>query len=295
MEILIGKRLKLKNSTDESVKIVKDVKENVVFFTDNGRVDLNKLYTIFEDYTPSSSTTSDNQQTFVRNERVEPQRPVEAEFSIKSNFGGLVNQLDAFLKNPEQGLKTDQVEFSIGEPGVDDPFANLSPDTRAHAMRQMEEGKRLKDSRKTMEENDDWMRLNGFEADTTVKRVDGDKHEEELQNIQNTNMGKTPPPVNSPVTQGQEIKYQTALPKMKKVLKIKLNIVLNELIPKVEDIRAVENLFEISLVDDMAKEIAAKYLDDRQAFTDMIKTQLEAIVKPKKKVVKKQAKEDAKA
>ncbi len=274
MEDLIGKRLKYKGTND--VKIVKDVKNNRVYFTDNGSVDLTKLTENFEEiFTPKPNT-----ETFF-----EPE--------MNSNFGNLISQIEQFKNDPSafvQQNKRDENEEPITRVNGQD-MSGLSPETVQWMKQQETEQKQRMQNKEQAVKQDPWMTQ--F-ADTggEVKQYDASHNSQELERVQKINNGEIPAN-NMTNTMNIPVSNQTGLPKMKKIFKIKIKFELNELIPKVEDIRAVENLFEVSLTESLAKEIADKYLNDRELFEGMIIAELDKIIKPKKKkpVAKKPSKE----
>jgi hypothetical protein len=269
MEDLIGKRLKYKGTND--IKIVKDVKNNRVYFTDNGSVDLNKLNENFEEiFTPKPNT-----DTFF-----EPE--------MNSNFGNLISQIEQFKNDPSafaQQNQRDVNEEPITKVNGQDA-SGLSPETIQWMKQQEIEQKQRMQNKEQAVKQDPWMAQFG-DTGGEVKRYDSNS-QEELERVQKINNGELPAENMTTTnttsnTMNIPVANQTGLPKMKKTFKIKLKFELNELIPKVEDIRAVENLFEVSLTESIAKEIADKYLNDRELFEGMIIAELDKIIKPKKK------------
>lgn len=276
MEDLIGKKFRYKGSND--FKIVKEVRNNRVFFTDNGVVDLAKINETFELVQESKP----NPDTFF-------------DYELSSNLGGLINQIEMYQKNPSEFEKMSQMERNaemergdyqqpIIQNGQD--ISGLSPET----IRWMKEEEEKQKQRTLMKEQalkqDPWMAQ--FGASGQVRKVDAN-YDTELEKVQRVNNGEELPLVQNTIQNNTNISPNNALPKMKKTFKVKLNIEINEMIPKVEDIRAVENLFDVSIIDELSKEIANKYLNDRELFENMIMSELEKVVKPKKKVIKKPA------
>jgi hypothetical protein len=173
-------------------------------------------------------------------------------------------------------------------------LSGLSPETIAWMKKEEDEQRKRMQMKESVNKQDPWM--NQFGDSGEVKRYDASSTQEELDRVQRINRGEEVPPINNNQTNNTVITSNNALPKMKKTLKVKLNIEINEMIPKVEDIKAVENLFEVSLIEDIAKEIANKYLNDRELFENMILSELDKIVnkkKAKKPTVKKTVKKSA--
>lgn len=97
--------------------------------------------------------------------------------------------------------------------------------------------------------------------------------------------GVNPPPsIHNPQYQQQIPQYQSQLPKMKYTQKVVINLELNEMIPKIEDIKAVENVFDISVVEELAKEISTRLLSNPTILEGMIISELEKLTKKTKKV-----------
>ncbi len=275
-----GKTFKYKGSND--IKVIKEVKNNRVYFTDNGSVEESKLYENFEELPNQKSSV--NAETFF-----------EPEVNLTSNFGGLLNQIEQFKNDPSAFMRnSENRNDSIGqEPTIinGQDVSGLSPETIRWMKEEEERQKRLIESKKSSIVNDPWMKQFG-DAAGEVKRVDVNSIQEELEIANKVNRGEISPNDiktfnNSVPTNNQN---GLSLPKMKKTLKVKLNLEINEMIPKVDDIRAVENLFEVSLIEGIAKEICDKYINDRELLENMILSELEKIVnkkKVKKNVVKK--------
>jgi hypothetical protein len=259
MEDLIGKKIKFKGSND--IKIIKDVRGNRVYFTDNGSADHSKLFDNFE---------------LVKEQKINPDTFFN-ESSFTSNLGDtLLSQIEQLQKNPEEYARMAASEATYNvKPNIvgGKDISMLDPDTQRQIMERVEKDKRLAFEKEQANKNDPFMILNNF------NKPQGSNHNayNELgeQNPYNSH-------VNTNVNTNDVSIPATSLSKMKKTFKAKIILELNEMIPKAEDIRAVENLFDISLIDNIAKEIADKYLNDRVLFTNMITCELEKIIKPKK-------------
>ncbi len=274
---LIGKRFQYKGSND--VKTIKDVKNNRVYFTDNGSIDLAKMYESFIE---------------IQTPKINPDTFFDKESNLTSNFGSMLNQIEQLQKDPEGFSQQNNAERNndylppLSANGQD--MSGISPETlRNYEQSQRDAQKRAAEAEEARK-NDPWLKAqlqNGEMGE--IRRVDATDNINELEYINKVNNGEinpniTPPPnkSNTPVN-NQMVNSNPSLPKMKKTFKIKLKLELNEMIPKVEDIRAVENLFDISLIDDIAKEIANKYFNDRELLENMIISELDKIIKPKKK------------
>lgn len=265
MEELIGRQFKYKGSND--IKIVREIKNNRVVFTDNGSVDIAKITENFDEVIVSKP----NPDTFF-----EPE--------MSSNFGNLFNQMEEFRKNPAAFVQNSQNDIpQVGANGED--LSGISPETLQNWKQAQEKARQDAILAEEAKKNDPWLKQFG-DMNGEVRRVEANSNQEELDRVQRVNRGEEIPPQNqysnSNSNSNTTINVNNALPKMKKTFKIKLNIEINEMIPKVEDIKAVENLFEVSLVEGIAKEIANKYLNDRELFENMILSELDKIVNKKK-------------
>jgi hypothetical protein len=274
---IIGKKFQYKGSSD--VKVVKDIKNNRVYFTDNGSVEESKLYENFDE---------------LPNQKINAETFFEPEVNLTSNFGGLLNQIEQFKNDPSAFMRSTEnyndtrAESTTLLNGQD--ISGLSPETIRWMKEEEEKQKRLIESKKSAVINDPWMKQFG-DGVGEVKRVDANAIHEELDIANKVNSGEISlNEINNVKATPSNNQNGLTLPKMKKTLKVKLNLEINEMIPKVEDIRAVENLFEVSLIEDIAKEICDKYINDRELLENMILSELEKIVnkkKAKKPVVKK--------
>ncbi len=264
MEDLIGRQFKYKGSTD--VKIVREVKNNRVVFTDNGSVDLAKITENFDEVVVAKP----NPDTFF-----EPE--------MSSNFGNLFNQMEEFKKNPAAFIQHPQnSQNSIPQVGANgEDLSGISPETLQNWKQAQEKARKDALLAEQARKDDPWIKSQFGDINTEVRRVEANTNQEELDRVQRVNRGEEIPPINNQ-TSSNTITLNNTLPKMKKTFKVKLNIEINEMIPKVEDIKAVENLFEVSLIEDLAKEIANKYLNDRELFENMILGELDKIVNKKK-------------
>lgn len=98
-------------------------------------------------------------------------------------------------------------------------------------------------------------------------------------------------PINKPIK--QQVKEVIKLPEMVKSKKVVIKLDLHEMIPKLEDVKAVQNLFkDVSIVKNIATEIADRYINDKDVFVGMIIEQLEKMMKPKKTIKRNVNKKD---
>lgn len=269
MENLVGKQIRYKGTQD--MKTIKKIENNRVYFTDNGSVEMGRMVELFEEVQMSKP----NPETFFDSQ-------------MSSNFGSLIHQIEQFQQDPMAFKQQNSNNLPPLSANGED-LSGISPET----LRNYEESQRMVKQRAMEAEearkNDPWLKAQIQNGDMgEVRRVESN-HDEELERVKRVNGGEKLPPIQNNTQKSnnsQESTSNSSLPKMKKTFKIKLKLELNEMIPKIDDIRAVESLFDISLIDDIGKEIADKYLNDRELFTNMIISELEQIIKPKKKTKK---------
>jgi hypothetical protein len=76
---------------------------------------------------------------------------------------------------------------------------------------------------------------------------------------------------------------------LKKTTSVKIKLVLEEKIPKIEAIRSMNDLFDESIIDHLAHEITAKFLENPMLLEGLVAETLESIIYPNKKKTKKTA------
>jgi hypothetical protein len=282
MENIIGKKFQYKGSNE--IKTVKDVKNGRVYFTDNGNIEEFKLYENFKEL------------TILENQKVNVDTFFEPEFNLNSNFGSLINQIEQFKTNPSAFVRNiennDTSEYQ--QPNIinGQDVSGLTPETIRWIKEEEEKQKIMLQKRKNgnIDMNDPWMKQ-FVDSGGEVKRYDANINQEELDRVTKINNGEyVEEKTNYSKKSTQNINQGMSLPKMKKTFKVKFNLEINEMIPKIDDIKAVENLFEVSLLEGIAKEIADKYINNKDLLENMILSELEKIVnkkKSKKTIVKK--------
>ena len=284
MEDLIGKKLRQKGSNN--IKVITNVQNGKAYFNDNGVIEISKRHEHF-DYvenpisTPITPTYNPN---INQSDTINP-----ANFFNTSIRNTLLTEIEELQNNPvEYNKKVLQESREFKKPtiigGTD--VSHLSESTIRTLQMNAENDKKAAIEAK----NDPWL---AKQFDTNGKSKHFNSNAEELAYIESVNRGEIPlEPVNKPIIQnsGINITSNNTLAKMRRTNKIKLVIELNEMIPKAEDIKAVESVLDISLVEVLADEIAFKYLNDTELFKNLIISELERLVyskkKPKKAIVK---------
>ena len=272
MENYLNKSFKYKGGHD--IKIVKEIKNNKVYFTDNGSTDFETFVNKFELYSGQHQVNTPVNQPIQH-----MQQPQTYSDPLQSNLGGLLNQIEEFKNNPQAFKEQSNTTYSksIGDSG------EIPEGISRESYNQVLESERLRklqlENNKKFQENDPWMKQFD-EFGTEIKRIDTDQYKRDLEEIQQQPY--------KPLAQLTNQNNKKAFPPMKKTFKVKLYLELNEMIPKLEDIKAVESVLDISIIEGLAIEISEKYLNDRELFQNMIQSELENLIKKKtKKPVKK--------
>lgn len=250
---LTGKKIKYKGDPDSAAKTVIKVEDDMVYLSDNGRTPLSTINDKFE----------------IMNERlVQPNIQHVQELPL-SNFGDLFNR----AKNQEPAIIP-----AKGYNGDEYDYSQLSPETRSIINENLEKQKIAVDSVK----NDPWIK-NQFSGNKSIRGKDLSQSVVQIDMLDEQYNGDVESQTNN-----RNIKTVSKLPKLKKIKTVKIKLELTEMIPRLEDIKAVQNLFDdISIIDEIAKEIADKYLHDKELFQGMIIEQLQKMIKgnsPKKKI-----------
>jgi len=261
MENIIGKKFKYIGTND--IKTIKEVKNDRIYFTDNGSVESSRFGGIFEAVEEAKTLNPD---TFFNTDA-----------TLSSNLGDILShQFEDMKKNPQAYVQQKE-ERPIMVDGKD--ISGLDPETVKWMKEQEQEQKRNVEAVKV----DPWMKQFG-DTGGEVRTVETGQSEKELELVHKKNKGEK---IEEVENHGNNTTSKlSSLPKMKNSYKVVLKLELNELIPKIEDIRALENVFDISLTDEIAEKIANKYLNDRELFVGMVTAELDKIIN-KKKVVKK--------
>jgi len=278
MSDLIGRQVK--DKSNNSIKTIKDIRDDTIIFSDNGRVPSSKLSENFE---PVVNNTQTNLENFFKTDSYKAvdntpvsninnnQQPNSLD-SLDSlgNFGNL-------LLNMVNNKTIQNSSYEIGDSGNSSaiPVSELSEDTKRFMREQEEMAKR---GINNPPPKDEWLE-NQFGNNNVPKKEYPDGMTE-LEYVTKVNNGEIP--INPIRSTKQPIK-NNGLPTMKKTYKAKLNLEINELIPDINKIQAIQDMFDdIDILEEIAKEIAFKYLNDYQLFEDMVYAELEKIVKKSK-------------
>lgn len=252
-ELTSGQEFVLKNNKS-IIKVVDKMTDGVVYFTDNSRTSIDSLNEKWESY---KKETEDDMNI----NRIEQlQRGISIGEEDNSGIIRRIDVDDPRTKSIPAPVYQETPVLAKDANGnlLDLKAAGLHPDT----IRQIEENKRLQLERQAANINDTG--LNSLFGNDVVENYNN--------NIQL-----------QPQTQQQSQQHVSKLPKMKYTQKVVINLELNEMIPKIEDIKAVENVFDISVIDELAKEISSRLLSNPTILEGMIISELEKMMKKNKK------------
>jgi hypothetical protein len=279
MSDLIGRQVR--DKSNNSIKTIKDIREDTIIFSDNGRVPSSKLSENFE---PVVNNTQTNLENFFKTDSYKAvdtpplisnnQQPkVLDSLDSLGNFGSLL----ANMVNKNGQMQNSSYE--IGDSGNSSaiPVSELTEDTKRFMREQEEMAKRGISNH--IPPKDEWLE-NQFGNSNNVPKKEYPDGMTELEYVTKVNNGEIP--INPIRSTKQPIK-NNGLPTMKKTYKAKLNLEINELIPDINKIQAIQDMFDdVDILEEIAKEIAFKYLNDYQLFEDMVYAELEKIVKKSK-------------
>jgi hypothetical protein len=244
------------------IKTVEKVSNDIVYFTDNSRTTIDSLNEKWESY---------------KNEIEDMNRFEQLQKGISigvEDNSGPIRRIE--VGDPRNNMPTSPIDIppvyqgtmakdAYGNP-IDVNTAGLHPDT----IRQIEEQKQRQLAAQQQiqaQQTGQDPSLNALFGNDVVQNYN--------QQLQNNNTTQQP--------QNQQ-QYVSKLPKMKYTQKVQINLELNEMIPKIEDIKAVENVFDISVIDELAKEISTRLLSNPTILEGMIISELEKLTKKTKKV-----------
>lgn len=289
MNDLIGKRLVMKHDPTSTEKVVQSVENGMVHFSDNEKVPLSRLQDLF----------SENRQ----NESIDPDRFFEGSNTMSSIANDYLNK----VKNPTQAspignnipinassMAEAPTEKIIDSVPITDP--SLLPD-------------RLKNIPSDMPVEDEWvksqftsngkMKPNPDMSNENIRRVTSEELRSDL--ISNDYRLDTEKPstsnqsiksVDVSSTTTQSLVGRSGVPpmfqNMKKNEKVKLDIKLEEMIPNIESIKHLNDMFDfdISITDHLANEITDKLTQNPELLQKMIADELVSMINKKKPIRK---------
>jgi hypothetical protein len=190
-----------------------------------------------------------------------------------------MNVLDMFKNGKSDYVPLEEQKSSLVSGG---DISQLNPET----IKNLEQNqKKLNKPVVNNQENDEWYMKNFGKPDNggEIKTYNNDDLKEKLEKANYSNQHKTILETNnsSPV--------QELLNKMRYSKSVSLKITFNEMIPKLEDIKSMQKIFdELPIVETIAEKIANKYFQDKELFVNMIIGELEKLMKkPIKKPINK--------
>lgn len=260
----IGKYLRKKGETLKG-KEVTGFSNGYLIFSDKGKIHLNTVKEKYEIIMEEENIPMDD--LFKKKEsNINP----DAFFSEESTYKAIVNSINTPHTDTNQSEK--EVE-------LDNPDLNLlSPETRQQIKQtehMMKENKRKADEARKKDPF-----LQQFIQPPEHQELPDDFKDSDVINTKDF-LKKPTTGTSASVNQASQ-KAESRLPKMKKTKKVKIKLELNEMIPKPETIKAVQDLFEdISIVNELAAEITDKLISDRESLEGMIIAEIEKLMKPR--------------
>jgi hypothetical protein len=173
-------------------------------------------------------------------------------------------------------------------PGLPD-ISGLSPETQRKVMEDYQNQLKTAQNPQPVPHDPFFDQFdNSGEVKEEVRRVSAEENAQKLADVRSYNNGDMSDEDFNKIQKSSEpskvYRHNPKLPKMRKTKAIKINLIINEMIPKLEDIRAVDSLFDdVSIIEELGKEIASKYLNDPEMLENLIIADLEKKVKSTRK------------
>jgi hypothetical protein len=282
MQDFIGKRLKYKDTNDQPSTVVHQ-EDGWLMTENNQRIPVNKVGELFEEVKDTIDP-----DMFLNDNSVSPTLLNVADDYIKALNGQYPNT-PAQQSQPvdNQPMYTPPTTQIVESRAVQPHETHLLNNTKAPAQP------------KNPYMDDEWLRNQGIpmEGESSQHRVvrgeDSAKpyrpgaSQEENQEYMPEQAPRRPVLTENPAT--------SMFKNLKKSHPVNISLQISESIPKIESIRHLNDLFEFSIIDYLAKEITNKYLQDPEQLEKVIREKLELLVYPsrKKKAVKKTTRKPA--
>jgi hypothetical protein len=210
--------------------------------------------------------------------------------SIGDSGGANIPTSQPFNPNANNNIHNPQPASPNGMPNL----AGLSPETQATVMAQYQKDIQQAQTQQTQQvnaiQNDPFYDQfnNSNQVKEEVKRVNAEDNAQQLADVQSYNRGELSDDefqkIKNSSNPDKIYRHNPKLPKMRKTKAVKISLVMNEMIPKLEDIRAVDSMFEdVSIIEELGKEIASKYINDPEMLENLIIADLEKKVKSTRK------------
>lgn len=272
MELREGQSLKY-NGSDKISKISK-IDGDVVYFTDNSRATIDVVRNSYSDITKQNYQPM-NESVNINNFQSKGLMGIAEQ--LKNYNGGSLNYKTPIL-GEESGYVPTSVPFKPNLPKNVQPIpqqnqgfpdlSGLTPETQEQVKRDYQ--KRLEEYNNPKPQDPFFNQFNDSYTSPPVQQ-------------------QVPQHIPQPVQQVKKYEHNSKLPKMRKTQSVKISIIMNEMIPKLDDIRAINTMFEdVSIIEELGKEIAFKYINEPELLENLIIADLENKIKgSKKRVVRK--------
>lgn len=274
MENIINNNFRLKSEPNSSGKRVIHFDENNIYFSDNGRVSKSVFFEKFEKVL-NNQPSMNQQQIFENN--------VNVDDTLLDSTPAIMNVLDMYKKGKSDYVPLEEQKSSLVSGG---DISQLNPET----IKILEQNqKNLNKPVVNNQQNDEWYIKNFGKPDNggEIKTYNNDELKEKLEKANYSNQHKTVLETNTSSINISPV--QELLNKMRYSKSVSLKITFNEMIPKLEDIKSMQKIFdELPIVETIAEKIANKYFQDKDLFVNMIIGELEKLMKkPTRKPIKK--------
>jgi hypothetical protein len=275
----IGKRLKHKTGGNEQTVVAE--KEGWLIMDDNSMIKKEK---VSESFVESQGQT--NTEDFFENSS-----------KTLSNLG---DQLINMLNNPQTNIteqpqsQASSIRYIDGVPVTNETFVSGIPqtpefidpnskETKEQILTQREltpeEAKRMGYSIPTppTKSVDPWLEEQGF-VESDVRKVNTDDF-----NTDNYKPGIKPSSNESSIEKEKNNPALDLFKSMKKTKKIKIKIEIEDFIPDITSIKHFTTMFDIPVVEHLAKGISEKFLKNPKLLEDLIHTHLNSLINTKPK------------
>ena len=315
MQDLIGKRLRHVKEPNSIGKRVVKVENDTVYFEDNGRAPMSAINSVFEEVSNNPNAVNETYKNNTINSAMtnnqQPQQPQQQQQSVvnenidpdsffKRNSNSL-NDLASQIMN----IDTSQMSSQSGQGGSyvrrieptsetapqgeiqynpNDPNMNqqLNPNTVQNLKQQMNENQTNQPV--APHQDPDVLAQFGGNVDDggAVRQVNADQRKENLHQAQNGMSVKQSEYVN-PQPQTQQANSSPSFPPMKKNTKVVMKLEVEQMIPKPESVKNLNDLFEESIIDVLAREMTQEMLKNPEKLEALFVEELERIIYKKKK------------
>jgi hypothetical protein len=257
------------NKTGESIRVI-DSFENIAILENKQKIDVRALM-------------DSNQYT----EQIDP----ASFFNNQNAYNSLVDKIKSM---PIDNLRDDPKDFTSRlnegvQPAMNESAIIMSSEEDERAELARKYGVDMDATSQIQKQNDAFARILGEEADEVipvpepivnqpeVQRFEIDRTEQNRPQVNNLPGHSNPP---EPPAQRVEIEDPiiTMFKKTKRNVDFKINIELNDKLPRLDFIEMMEDSYEISMIDFLADDFTNKILENPSLIRDKIKERIKQLV-----------------